>query len=514
VIKKIALFLCFLLLFSCKHKQGSGGSGEVNQKRVYIKKMSVTSEAVNLEDWKVTIPYTSRALGKNDFNVVLSESNVSFSISPLPLKIGAGGNAKIVVTSTKLSQEIEVSMRKNEHTVNFKKPETGYLSVLDEENKTIATGATVSDATLLTLQANPPTDALVVDYYKINGKKRFWGKGTTTIEVKEDLNIEVFFIEKHRFSFVSVIDEHLTISKDKWLDYLDWEDYPDIHVEPFAMGRTEVPYPVWKEIRDWAKTKGYYFTNEGQNGSHYVSSQDSKPFDENDGKLYPAVKMNQLDMWAWCNASVDYMNEKHKNEEDYVPLTYVYKFHKNGEPLKDARVDFPVFSSPVPADTGLKFQKVIDFVNSITIDRKATGYRLPTRFEWIVAGRGGDPNAPAWEYRFPGSNNLDDVTFYHVKGSTELQTLHPICSKKPNTLGLYDIVGNADEWIDTRSKSDPLRMEVIGNSSCDDVSTFGKYDWYQEGATGVPNPWGGAGQFGGGTYGYAPTGFRLAFSLK
>lgn len=512
MIKKIAYFLCFLLLFSCKHNVENEG-GEVSQKKVYIKSMSVTSEVVNVEDWHVTIPYTSRALEKTDFAVVLSNPNATFTINPLPLKIEAGGSAKVTVTSTQLSQQIEVSMREREHTVNFIRPQTGFLSILDEEGTQISTGTKILDGSLLTLSANPSTDDFAVDCYKINGKRVFWGKSTAILELKEDLNIEVFFTEKHKFSFVTVTDEHLTISKVKWLDYLDWEDYPDIYVEPFAIGRTEVPYPVWKEIRDWGRLHEYYFANDGQNGSHFVSSSDVRPFDENDGKLYPAVKMNQLDMWVWCNALVDYMNEKHSGEEGYKPLSYVYRF-QDGKPLKDARVDFPSFSFPVPPDTGIKFQKVIDFTNSIIIDRNATGYRLPTRFEWIVAGRGGNPDDPAWDFKFPGSNNLDDVTHYHIRGSGNLKTLHPVCSKLPNTLGLYDILGNADEWVDTRTKSDPNRTEVIGNSSFDEKEEFGMHGWFQEGATGVSNPWGGLGQFGGGTHGWGATGFRLAFSLK
>lgn len=514
MVKKIAMFLCFLVLFSCKHRAGNGGEGQVIQKKVYIKSIKVVSETVDMDKWKVTVPYKSRALEKEDFDVVLSIPNIAFSINPLPLKISAGGKAKVVVSGTQLSQEIEINMRKHEHTVNFVKPQSGFLNILDEENNAISTGNTVSDGTILTLSANPSTDAFVVDYYKINGKKCLWGKNKSALEVKEDLNIEVFFIEKHRFSFVSVVEDHLTISKDKWLDYLDWEDYPEVHVEPFAVGRTEVPYPVWKEILNWAKTRGYNFNNEGQNGAYFVSNQDVKAFDESDGKLYPAVKMNQLDMWAWCNALVDYMNEKHSTEKDYIPLTHVYKFSKDGSVLKNAVVDFPSFSFPVPADTGMKFQKVIDFVNSIVIDTNATGYRLPTRIEWIVAGRGGSPNDSAWDFKYPGSNSLDDVTHYHIKGSGKMKSLHEICSKKPNTLGLYDIVGNADEWTDTRAPSDPNRFEVIGHSSFDDKAEFEKDGWFQYGATGVSNPWGGLGQFGGGTQGWAATGFRLAFSLK
>ena len=513
MVKKIVWLFGLLLLFSCKHNAENEGS-HVEQKKVYIRSIAIASETVDVEKWKVTIPYTSRALDKSDFNVILSDTKASFSISPLPLKIEGGQTAKVVVNSTKLSQEIEISMRNHKHTVNFVNPQAGFLRIVDEENNQIAQGAKISDGTLLSLTANPSNNTSVVDYYKINGKRTLWGRNIATLEVKEDLNIEVFFTEKHKFSFVSVIEDHLIISKDKWLDYFDWEDYPEIHVEPFAMGRTEVVYPVWKEIRDWAKLHGYHFNNDGQNGAYFVSNTDTKPFPEDDEKLYPAVSMSPYDMWAWCNALVDYMNEKHSNEEGYVPLTYVYKFAENGMPFKGIHVDFPIFGFPPPPDTAVKFQKALDFSHSIVIDREATGYRLPTRFEWIVAGRGGNPNDEAWNFMFPGSNNLDEVTHYYVKDSGNSRALHPICTKKPNTLGLYDIVGNADECTDTKSKSGDMWLEVIGCSSFDKKDEFGKDGWFQEGARGIIPPWGGSGTLGGGTHGFAATGFRLAFSIR
>jgi formylglycine-generating enzyme required for sulfatase activity len=96
-------------------------------------------------------------------------------------------------------------------------------------------------------------------------------------------------------------------------------------------------------------------------------------------------------------------------------------------------------------------------------------FRLPSEAEWEYAARGG----PRWRdgFRFSGSNDIDKVAWYGARFSMTRRLVcrllgwrlgwrlvgkirgghtrpHPVATKAPNQLGLYDMSGNVWEWCE------------------------------------------------------------------
>lgn len=67
-------------------------------------------------------------------------------------------------------------------------------------------------------------------------------------------------------------------------------------------------------------------------------------------------------------------------------------------------------------------------------------FRLPTAKEWIYAESGGNKSLG---FTYSGSNNLNRVAWY--RNNSEGKS-HPVASKLPNELGIYDLSGNVMEW--------------------------------------------------------------------
>lgn len=152
-----------------------------------------------------------------------------------------------------------------------------------------------------------------------------------------------------------------------------------------------------------------------------------------------------VDSVSWYGA-VLYCNELSRME-GLEPVYKVDKLHKD------------------PNNTG----EYDDKKWTVTWNRAANGYRLPTHAEWEYAARGGQKRT---NRQFAGGDNLKDVGwFFGNSGDKILQDeaftedalatnknrAHPVAKKAPNELGLFDMSGNLSEWCWDWYSDEPLK---------------------------------------------------------
>ena len=106
----------------------------------------------------------------------------------------------------------------------------------------------------------------------------------------------------------------------------------------------------------------------------------------------------------------------------------------------------PGFDANRPKEQ-VNFYQVQEFLTRL-YNLTGKTYRLATEAEWEFAAKGGNPGKEGnadypgnnHKYLFAGSNIHDEV----VASRTSVQNVK---TKKPNILGIYDLCGNAEEWV-------------------------------------------------------------------
>ncbi|MCC5840535.1 MAG: SUMF1/EgtB/PvdO family nonheme iron enzyme [Opitutales bacterium] len=187
------------------------------------------------------------------------------------------------------------------------------------------------------------------------------------------------------------------------------DELGELHVGTFELGQYEVTWRLWKEVRNWAVSRGYDLLGSG------AGCRDT----------HPVHSVSWYDVVKWCNA---------RSEREGLQPVY----ELNGQVFRRGNFEWQ------PS-------------GHITRNVFANGYRLPTEIEWAYAARGGPSTL---NFTYAGGNNPDTVAWHSGNSAGARCGLYqdkgtwPVGRKRANELGFYDMSGNVDEWLDDHLEED------------------------------------------------------------
>lgn len=207
---------------------------------------------------------------------------------------------------------------------------------------------------------------------------------------------------------------------------------------PFIMGasRREPGRRANEVVRNIKLTRPYYLARHEVTNAQFrafLNAHNSGHVNGHslNGEAHPAVNVDWNQAALYCNWL---------SKRDQLPTFYV---------LEDAKV--------------------------VGFNTRATGYRLPTEAEWAWAARvegGGKPLKYPWGYDMPpraGSGNYADAGAADLLARTisdyndDYSVTAPVGSFAPNSKGLFDLGGNAAEWV--HDFYDPAGIDLVASGA-------------------------------------------------